>query len=188
MNSSVVCEKKGFKVRGKASTPSKISTQKGKRSDLMGSKQANENQQQQQREQGRLHRNGKRRARSIFLCDVEEEGFKEAKESTKRGKNGERVIRIPETARGEASNRNNASEPERNSPPSSGRFISQRATKSEPRGSAMILGPALTFYPEKSLRNKGKLHLRGFSLKGNERENWGENSGRETSLDEEKRE
>ena len=89
----------------------------------------------------------KGRARSIFLCGVEEEDFKEAKESTKR-KNGERIISIPETAKRGASNRKYASEPEKTTtfPRSySGRFISQKATKSGPQGSAVILDPALTF-------------------------------------------
>ena len=90
----------------------------------------------------------------FFLCGVEEEDFKEAKESTKR-KNGERIISIPETAKRGASNRNDASEPEKSTTFLSGRFISQRVTKSEPRGSAVILDPALTFNPEKPLRNKG---------------------------------
>ena len=115
----------------------------------MGSKQANEINNNNKESKAESTGNDKRRARSIFLCDVEEEGFKEAKESTER-KNEERVISIPETAKRGASNRNNASEPEKSTTflmSSSGRFISQRATKSEPRGSAVILDPALTFYP-----------------------------------------
>ena len=47
---------------------------------------------------------GKGRTRSIFLCESEEEGFKEAKEKHK-DRNGERVISTPETAKREASNK-----------------------------------------------------------------------------------
>ena len=61
---------------------------------------------------------------------------------------------------------------QRNPPPFSGRFISQRATKSEPRGSTAILGPAFTFNPEKSRRNKGNFTCEVFHLKGKEKENW----------------
>ena len=75
----------------------------------------------------------------------------EAKESTKkRGKMERSVIWIFETAKREASNRNNVSEPEKSTTflrSYGGRFISQRATKSKLRGSAVILGPALTFLP-----------------------------------------
>ena len=63
--------------------------------------------------------NGKRKGKIHFsLCEVEEEEgvqitqIPEAKESTER-KNEERVISIPETAKRGASNRNNASEPEK---------------------------------------------------------------------------
>ena len=80
-----------------------------------------------------------------------------------------RVISIPGTAKRGASNRNNASETGKSTTflrSYSGRFISQRAMKSEPRGSAVILGPALTFNPEKSLRNKGNFTCGGFSFVG----------------------
>ena len=36
----------------------------------------------------------------------------------------------------------------------------------------MILDPDLTFYPEKSLRNKGTSLAVGFHLKDKERKNW----------------
>ena len=142
--------KRVFKVRGKASTPSKFHP-KGKKSDIMGKETSKRNQQQQQqKEQGRLHRNGKERARSIFLCEVEEEGFKEAKESTKREKwreGNQHPLKQRKEERATGTMRVN----QRNPPPSSVILISQRARKSEPRGSAVILDPALTFYPEKSL-------------------------------------
>ena len=71
---------------------------------------------------------------------------------------------------------NNASEPEKSiNHLSSGRFISQRATKSEPRGSAVILDPALTFNPrETTLRNKGNFTCGVFHLKDKERGKLGE--------------
>ena len=80
-------------MRGKASTPPKISHKREKRG-LMESKQANEINNNNKDSKEDSTENGKGRARSIFLCEVEEEGYKEAKESTKR-KNGERVISIP---------------------------------------------------------------------------------------------
>ena len=75
----------------------------------MGSKQANEiNNNKDSKEDST--ENGKGRARSIFLCEVEEEGFKEVRKA-QREENGERVISIPETVKREARNRNNASGP-----------------------------------------------------------------------------
>ena len=147
MNSFFVWEwrKKEFKVRGKASTPSKISLKRKK--EWPHEKQASKrNQHQQQREQGRLHRNGKGRARSIFLCEVEEEGYKEAKESTKKRNGGEMVISISWNSEKEERATGIMGVNQRNPPTFlRNRFISQRATKSEPRGSPVILGPALTF-------------------------------------------
>ena len=52
----------------------------------MGSKQANEINNNNKESKADSTRNGKRRTRSISLCEVEEEGYKEAKESTKREK------------------------------------------------------------------------------------------------------
>ena len=83
---SFVCEERGFKVRRKASTPSKFHS-KGKRSDLMASKQANEiNNKESKADSTGMTKEGKG---PFFLCEAEEEGFKEAKESTKREKRRE---------------------------------------------------------------------------------------------------
>ena len=124
-------------------------TQKRK-SDLKGSKQANEINSTNKESKADSTGNGKGRARFIFLCEVEEEGFKEARKEHKE-RNGERVINIHETAKRGSEQQEIMRVNQRNPPPSSGRFISQRVTKSEPRGSAVILDPALTFNPEKSL-------------------------------------
>ena len=62
-------------------------TQKEKRSDLMGSKQANEINNSNKESKAESTGNDKEGQDPFFLCEVEEEGFKEAKESTKR-KNG----------------------------------------------------------------------------------------------------
>ena len=60
------CVRKGeFKVRGKASTPSKISL-KRKRSDLIGSKQTNKTNSNKESKADSTG-NGKGRARSIFF-------------------------------------------------------------------------------------------------------------------------
>ena len=68
----------------------------------------------------------------------------------------------------------------RNPPPFSGRIISQRATKSEPRGSAMILGPVLTFKPREIPRGTRKTSLaEGFSFEGQGKGKTGKNSGRD---------
>ena len=65
---------------------------------------------------------------SFSLCEDEEEGYKEEEESIKREM--ERVISISETAKREASNRNDESEPRNPSPffsrSYSGRFISHQ--------------------------------------------------------------
>ena len=108
----------------------------------------------------------KGRARSNFLCEVEEEGYKEAKKSTKREKRRD-GNQHPLEQRKEERATGIMGVNQRNPPPSSGRFISQRVTKSEPRGSAVILDPPLTFYPrEISLRNKETSLARGFSFEG----------------------
>ena len=72
-------------MRRKASTPSKISLKKGKR---VTSWEANKQTKSTSAKRARQTPQGmaKGKARSIFLCEVEEEGFKEAKESTKREK------------------------------------------------------------------------------------------------------
>ena len=94
-----MCEERGFKVRRKASTPSKISLKREKRSDLMASKQANEIYNNKKNKADSTE-NNKGRARSIFLCVVEEEGYKEVKESTnKRGKKWREIISTLETAK-----------------------------------------------------------------------------------------
>ena len=85
MNSFCVRMKgKGIKEGGKASTPSKNSHEKGK-NDLIGSKQANEINNNNKKNKADSTGNGKEGTRSIFLCEVEEEGFKEARKA-QRGK------------------------------------------------------------------------------------------------------
>ena len=112
----------------------------------MVSKQANEINNSNKESKANSTGKGKGRARSIFLCEVEEEGFKEAKESTKREKMEREGNQHPLKQRKEKRATGTMRVNQRNPPPSSGRFISQRAMKSEPQGSAVILGPALTFY------------------------------------------
>ena len=83
---------------------------------------------------------------SFFLCEVEEEGFKEAKENKekKMERDGnQHPLKQRKEERATGTMRVN----QKNQPHSSGRFISQKATKSEPRGSAVILDPTLTFNP-----------------------------------------
>ena len=117
----------------------------------MGSKQANEINNNNKESKAESTGNDKGRARSIFLCDVEEEGFKEAKESTKKREIMERdgnqhSLKQRKEERATGTMRVN----QRNPPPFSGRFISQRATKSESRGSTVILDPALNFKPQRN--------------------------------------
>ena len=85
-------------------------TQKGKRVTSLAIKQTNEinNKESKADSTG----NDKEGQDPIFLCEVEEEGFKEVRKA-QREENGERVISIPETVKREAGNRNNASEPEK---------------------------------------------------------------------------
>ena len=53
--------------------------------------------QRKQREQGRLHKKGKRRARSFSLCEDEEDELQKKEERIK--KELERIINISETAK-----------------------------------------------------------------------------------------
>ena len=148
MNSFVCVRKRGFKSEKKGEYTIQNFTQKEKG---VTSWQANkQTKSTTSTKRARLTPQGmaKEGQDSFSLCGVEEEDYKEGKESTQREKNGGRGISIHGTAKREASNRNNASEPEKSITflrSYSGRFISQRATKSEPRGSAVILGPAPTF-------------------------------------------
>ena len=142
----------------------------------MASKQANEINNSSKESKADSTGNGKERARSIFLCDVEEEGFKEAKENAKR-KMERGVISIPGTAKREASNRNDASEPERNPPPSSGAIVADSFPK-EPRSVSLeevqLFLIRLSLLTQRNpLRNKGNFTCGGWlHLKDKERENW----------------
>ena len=84
-----MCEEKekGIQSERKGKYTIQNFTQKRKKNDLMGSKQANKinNNKKNKADSTGMTKEGKG---PFFLCEAEEEGFKEAKESTKR-KNGE---------------------------------------------------------------------------------------------------
>ena len=162
--------KRDSKVRRKASTPSKFHS-KGKRSDLMASKQANEINNSKESKANSTG-NGKGRGKIHFSCVESRKRIIKKRKKAQREKNeggNQHPLKQRKEERATGIMRVN----QRNPPPSiRSRFISQRATKSEPRGSAVILDPALTFYPEKSLRNKGNFTCGGFYLKDKGKENW----------------
>ena len=104
-------KEKGFKVRGKASTPSKFHS-KEKRVTTWESKQANEinsNSKESKADSIGMAKEGQDR----FFCVWSRKRVSKKRRKAQRKKNMERLIRIPETAKREASNRNDASEPEK---------------------------------------------------------------------------
>ena len=79
-------EERGIQSEKKGEYTIQIS-HKRKRSDLMGSKQANEiNNNNIKENKADSTGNGNGKARFIFLCEVEEEGYKEAKRKAQREK------------------------------------------------------------------------------------------------------
>ena len=103
-------------------------------------------------------------------------GFQRSEGKHEEGKNGERVISIPETAKREASNRNDVSEPEKSTTflrSYSGRFIFPKSheERASRKCSDSWSGPHF-LTTEKSLRNKGNFTCGGFHLKDKGKENW----------------
>ena len=80
MNSFCVCEEKGIQSERKGEYTIQNFTQKEKESDLMASKQANEN---NNTRESKADSTGmtKEGQDLFFLCKVEEEGFKEARKA-----------------------------------------------------------------------------------------------------------
>ena len=152
----------------------------------MASKQANEINNSNKESKAGSTGNDKGRARFIFPCVRSRKKkvcrlnrYQKRRKAQRRGKNGEEgnqhLLKQRKEKRATGTMRVN----QRNPPPFSGRFISQRATKSEPRGSAVILDPVLTFKPREIPRGTRKTSLAGvFHLKGKERKT-GKNSGRD---------
>ena len=83
-------------MRGKANTPSKISLKRKKRVISWEANKQTKSATKNKESKADFTGNGKGRDKiHFFLCEVEEEGYKEAKESTKRKIWREMVISIP---------------------------------------------------------------------------------------------
>ena len=96
MNSSVVCEKKGFQSEKKGEYTIQNFTQKGKRvTSWEANKQTKSTSTATKRARQTPQEMTKKVKIHFSLCEVEEEGFKEAKEKAHKEKKMKGVISIP---------------------------------------------------------------------------------------------